>query len=217
VSAFGGRAGAGPFSGFSGAARAGGAGGEFRDRFPGAEGRTSGGDQERRLGGAGGFGGLGGNASASAALVKLLETGAPGYKWGAATVGSDSAAAMELSTGGVPVMAIGGFSGSDPAPTLAEFQQMVAAHEVHYFVAGGGAGGFAGLPVTSPSGGAIGDRFGDAGPARGAGGAGGIGAAARGGAGSDSAQITSWVEAHFTAQTVGGEAVYDLTAPATAS
>ena len=217
VSAFGGRAGAGPFSGFSGAGRAGGAGGEFRDRFPGAEGRTSGGDQERRLGGAGGFGGLGGNASASAALVKLLETGAPGYKWGAATVGSDSAAAMELSTGGVPVMAIGGFSGSDPAPTLAEFQQMVAAHEVHYFVAGGGAGGFAGFPVTSPSGGAIGDRFGDAGPARGAGGAGGIGAAARGGAGSDSAQITSWVEAHFTAQTVGGEAVYDLTAPATAS
>jgi hypothetical protein len=89
----------------------------------------------------GGFGGLGGNAGASAALVKLLETGAPGYKWAAATVGSDSAASMELSTGGDPVMAIGGFSGSDPAPTLAEFKQMVAAHQVHYFVAGGGAAG----------------------------------------------------------------------------
>jgi len=39
------------------------------------------------------------------------------------------------------------------------------------------------------------------------------GGAARGGAGSDAAQITSWVEAHFTATTVGGQAVYDLTAP----
>ena len=37
-------------------------------------------------------------------------------------------------------MAIGGFTGSDPAPTLAEFEAIVAAHEIHYFVASGGAG-----------------------------------------------------------------------------
>jgi hypothetical protein len=98
---------------------------------------------------------------------------------------------MELSTGGDPVMAIGGFSGSDPAPALTEFQQMVTSHEVHYFVAGAGA--FA------------------------AGGLGGAGAAARGGTGSDAAQITSWVESHFTAKSVGGTTVYDLTAPAQAS
>lgn len=162
---------------------AGGAGGEFRARFPDFGGRTTPG----RTGRAGGFGGLGGNASVNADLVKLLETGASGYKWAAATVGSDSAASMELSTGGDPVMAVGGFSGTDPAPALAAFEQMVAAHEVHYFVAGGGFGG-------------------------------GAGAFARGGrADSDSAQITSWVESHFTAETVGGTTVYDLTAPAKAS
>ena len=45
-----------------------------------------------------------------------------------------------------PVIAIGGFTGSDPAPTLAEFRQLAAAPEIHYFVAmgGGGAGGTGG-------------------------------------------------------------------------
>jgi hypothetical protein len=38
-------------------------------------------------------------------------------------------------------MAIGGFNGSDPSPTLAQFQQYVAAKEIHYFAAGGGMGG----------------------------------------------------------------------------
>ena len=35
-------------------------------------------------------------------------------------------------------MAIGGFNGSDPSPTLAEFQQLVADGEIHWFLAGGG-------------------------------------------------------------------------------
>jgi hypothetical protein len=34
-------------------------------------------------------------------------------------------------------MAIGGFNGSDPAPTLAEFQALVAAGQIHYFISGG--------------------------------------------------------------------------------
>ena len=72
-------------------------------------------------------------------------------------------------------MAIGGFTGSDPAPTLAEFKQLVAAHEIHYFVAsGGGAGG-------------------------------------PGGGSGNGSQITAWVKQHFTARTVGGMTVYDLT------
>ncbi len=41
--------------------------------------------------------------------------------------------------------------------------------------------------------------------------------AARGGAGSDSGQITAWVAGHFTAQAVGGSTVYDLTAPSAGS
>ncbi|HZD71283.1 MAG TPA: hypothetical protein VFA45_20985, partial [Actinomycetes bacterium] len=46
-----------------------------------------------------------------------------------------------------------------------------------------------------------------------AGGGGGPGA---GGSGAAS-RITSWVEEHFTATTVGGATVYDLTAPTTAT
>ncbi len=85
-----------------------------------------------------------GGGGVSSALSRLLESGASGYRWAAATVGSTSAASLELSSDGVPVMAIGGFTGSDPAPTLAEFEKLVAADEIHYFVAsgtGGGAGG----------------------------------------------------------------------------
>ena len=68
------------------------------------------------------------------------------------------------------------------------------------------------------------DRFGIDG-VRGAGGASGgvdrgnsgrTGAAARGGGDTDASQVTSWVEAHFTAKTVGGTTVYDLTTPAKA-
>jgi hypothetical protein len=78
--------------------------------------------------------------------MKLLTTGAPHYKWIAATEGSQEAAPIELGSGGDPVMAIGGFNGSDPAPTLAQFESLVAKHEIHYYVGrgsesfGGGAG-----------------------------------------------------------------------------
>ncbi len=154
-------------------------------------------------------GGFGGNTSVSGALTKLFETGAPGYTWAAATVGSDSAASLELSTGGDPVMAIGGFSGTDPAPTLAEFQKMVSSREVHYFVAAGSGGGFRGA-LGNQSG--AGGFFSDAGR-----GSISAGTATPGGGASDASQITSWVEAHFTAKTVGGTTVFDLTAPRTGS
>ena len=35
-------------------------------------------------------------------------------------------------------MAIGGFNGTDPAPTLAEFEKLVADGKIHYFLADGG-------------------------------------------------------------------------------
>lgn len=41
-------------------------------------------------------------------------------------------------------MAIGGFNGTDPSPTLAEFRQYVADGAIHYFVAGGGMSGMGG-------------------------------------------------------------------------
>jgi hypothetical protein len=88
-------------------------------------------------------GGLSGNTQVSSTLIKLLEQDASKYKWIAATEGSQQAAPIELATGGDAVMAIGGFNGTDPAPTLAEFEAMVAKHEIHYYV-GRGANSFGG-------------------------------------------------------------------------
>jgi 4-amino-4-deoxy-L-arabinose transferase-like glycosyltransferase len=72
----------------------------------------------------------------SSALVKLLEQNASSYKWVAATEGSQEAAPLELATDDA-VMAIGGFNGTDPWPTLAAFKELVADHEVHYYVGQG--------------------------------------------------------------------------------
>jgi len=76
-------------------------------------------------------------------LTALLESNAGSYRWVAATIDANSAASYELATGDA-VMAIGGFNGSDPAPTLAEFQADVSQGEIHYFIAGGMRGSGAG-------------------------------------------------------------------------
>jgi len=106
------------------------------------------------IGGFGGFGGRPGGAapgggflggtSVGAATKSLLQAGSAGYRWVAATVDANNAASYQLATG-EPVMAVGGFNGTDPSPTLAQFEHDVAAHEIHYFIAGGG-GGFGGGP-----------------------------------------------------------------------
>ncbi|WIX81178.1 glycosyltransferase family 39 protein [Amycolatopsis carbonis] len=93
----------------------------------------------------GGFGGFGGTVESTVDLDRLLQ--ATTTKWAAAQTGAMQSAGLALSSG-KPVMAIGGFSGSDPAPTLAQFQQYVGAGEVHYFVAGG-RGGFGGNRGTA--------------------------------------------------------------------
>jgi 4-amino-4-deoxy-L-arabinose transferase-like glycosyltransferase len=87
-----------------------------------------------------GAGGLLDASQPSAALVAALKKDSGHYTWVAATVGAQSAAGYQLATGS-PVMSLGGFNGSDPYPTLAEFQALVRAGKVHYFIAGGMGGG----------------------------------------------------------------------------
>ncbi len=150
-------------------------------------GPTAGPSAGRGPGGAGGRGGRAGGlldgSEPTAALTALLEVDAQRYTWVAAAVGANSAAGYQLASQR-PVLAIGGFNGSDPSPTLAEFQRYVAAGEIHYFLgSGGGPGGFGG-------------GFGRTGGSR------------------SSSAIASWVAATFTARTVGGVTVYDLTAGA---
>ncbi|MFJ9184525.1 ArnT family glycosyltransferase [Streptomyces anulatus] len=141
-----------------------------------------------RGGGGGGMGGLLNGASVDAEAKALLEKGADDYTWVAAAVGAQNAASYQLATG-EPVMAIGGFNGSDPSPTLAQFKKYVAEGKIHYFVSGGGMGGGTG-----------GGREG---------GGGGMG----GDAGTSS-EISSWVTENFTEVTVGSATFYDLTQPA---
>jgi 4-amino-4-deoxy-L-arabinose transferase-like glycosyltransferase len=70
-------------------------------------------------------------------LVAMLKSNATQYRWVAATVSANSAAGYQLATDD-PVMAIGGFNGSDPTPTLDQFEAMVNAGQIHYFIGGGG-------------------------------------------------------------------------------
>ncbi|KAA0113600.1 glycosyltransferase family 39 protein [Mycolicibacterium sp. P9-22] len=66
-------------------------------------------------------------------LTALLTADAARHTWPAAAVGSNNAAGYQLAAG-VPVMAVGGFNGTDPAPSLAEFSRLVAGGHIHYFI-----------------------------------------------------------------------------------
>lgn len=140
-----------------------------------SQGTAPGGFGGGRPGGAGGGpGGLLNAGTPSAQVTAALKAGAESSTWAAAAVGSNTAAGYQLATG-EPVMAVGGFNGTDPAPTLARFQRLVRQGRIHYFVGGG---------MTMGRGGS---------------------------SGSDDAQkISEWVAANFTAASVGGVTLYDL-------
>ncbi|WP_019930431.1 glycosyltransferase family 39 protein [Nocardia sp. BMG111209] len=120
-------------------------------------------------------GGFGFGAKPSEQVIAMLQENAGSYTWAGAAVSSHSANSYQLESE-VSVMSIGGFSGGDPAPTLAKFQEYVAQGRIHYFL--GGSRGFGNDRDT------------------------------------ESAKITAWVQQHYTAATVDGVAVYDLTVPA---
>ncbi|WP_328757796.1 MULTISPECIES: ArnT family glycosyltransferase [Streptomyces] len=132
--------------------------------------------------GGGGAGGLLNGATVSSAAKKLLETNADDYTWAAAAIGSQNSASYQLATG-KPVMAIGGFNGTDPSPTLAQFKKYVTDGKIHYFISGGGMGGGMGGGNSSST------------------------------TTSTSSQISSWVTANFKKVTVGSATFYDLTQP----
>ena len=196
--------------GFAGGVPGGATGGPPTGGFPGGgfpgggagtgTGSTAGGTGSRTitvpkgttLPGAGGFGGVGLGAGAGGAAGGLLNASTPGkqltalltadasrYTWVAATTGANTAAGYQLAAG-EPIMAIGGFNGTDPSLTLAQFQSFVAQGRIHYYLAGGGFGPGGGSSATSSS-----------------------------------SAIATWVKAHYTAKTVDGVTVYDLTTPAT--
>lgn len=141
---------AGPSSGMGGmGGPGGGMGGGTPPAAPGSSttgttnGTTSDGTTSTNAGPGGQGGGMSGLLNATEAdseVVAALQADASSYTWVAAAIGSQKAAGLQLGSG-EPVMAIGGFNGSDPSPTLAQFQEYVANGQIHYFLAGGGFGG----------------------------------------------------------------------------
>jgi 4-amino-4-deoxy-L-arabinose transferase-like glycosyltransferase len=144
-------------------------------------------------------------ATTDPALVALLRQAST--RWSAATVGAQNGAPLALASG-TDVMTIGGFLGTDPAPTLEQFQAAVAAGEIRYFVVGTGPG-----PGADP------DRLLEQAPAsvredprfqefldeiR----------SGRGPmSGGTASAVSTWVQGTFTPVTVGGTTVYDLAQP----
>ncbi|MFK4112016.1 ArnT family glycosyltransferase [Streptomyces sp. NPDC002176] len=153
--------------------------------FPGQNGQNFPGNtrtgESGRMG-AGGAGGLLNGATVSAQAKKLLLADADSYTWVAASTGSQNAASYQLATNKA-VMAIGGFNGTDPSPTLAQFKQYVAKGQIHYYIAGGGMG----MGRTAEARGGMGRASGTA------------------------SSISTWVEANFKKVTVGSATFYDLT------
>jgi 4-amino-4-deoxy-L-arabinose transferase-like glycosyltransferase len=86
----------------------------------------------------------------SARITTLLTADASDYTWVGAAIGSNSAAGFQLASQ-EPVMAIGGFNGSDPSPTLAQFKAIVAQGKIHYFIGSGSQGGGGVSPGGSTS------------------------------------------------------------------
>ena len=103
--------------------------------FPGGGGGPTGGGG-RGGGMGGGMSGLLDAPSVGADLAALLRENSGDHTWAAATVGSNNAAGYQLASG-APVLAVGGFNGTDPYPTLTQFQEMVRNGQIHYFVGDG--------------------------------------------------------------------------------
>jgi hypothetical protein len=121
-------------------------------------------------------------------LSAALAADADAFTWAAAVVGSNNAAGYQLASG-VPVMALGGFNGTDPAPTLDGFKDLLAGKQIHYFIRGHTMIGHQGRAT------------------------GGNTAGSEGGS-EESSRIAEWVENHFRPMTVDGVVIYDLTTAA---
>jgi 4-amino-4-deoxy-L-arabinose transferase-like glycosyltransferase len=66
-------------------------------------------------------------------ITEMLKTRTSDQQWGAATFTAQNAALYQLQSGR-PVIPLGGWLGSDPAPTLERFRTLVAEKQIGYFI-----------------------------------------------------------------------------------
>jgi hypothetical protein len=84
---------------------------------------------------------------ASSALTEYLVANRGTATWIVAVTSANQAGSIELATG-LPVMAMGGFSGSDPAPTLDQLKALVRSGELRFVIVGARGGGPGGSSST---------------------------------------------------------------------
>lgn len=89
-----------------------------------------------RDGGTGQDGQRGPGSEVSSRLISYLQARQDGATWLVAVSSAHEASSMILATG-EPVIAMGGFTGSDPAMTVAKLQQYVKSAKLHYVLVGG--------------------------------------------------------------------------------
>ena len=121
--------------GFGGGGQPGGFGGGQPGGFGGQAGGMPPGGAGLGAGQAGG----GAGGSDDSALASYLTANKGSATWIVAMASAQSAGTLELETGDA-VMAMGGFSGSDPAPSLAQIQADVASGELRYVLVSGNGG-----------------------------------------------------------------------------
>jgi 4-amino-4-deoxy-L-arabinose transferase-like glycosyltransferase len=95
--------------------------------------------------------GLGGGIATdtgNSALLNYLVGNRGSATWIVAANGSMQAGSIELATG-LPVMAMGGFTGSDPSPTLDQLKSYVASGKLRFVLVQGGGGTGPGLGGSS--------------------------------------------------------------------
>ena len=146
---------------------------------------------------------MGAGAGVSRTLISYLEAHQNGAAYLVAAVGSGTSAPIALQSGR-NVIDMGGFMGSDPAPSLAKLKGFIASGQLHYVLLGGqGQGGPDGGPGADRSGGGpgIGRGVGGAGVGPGGNGSGG-------GPGGETAATRArdeWIRSHGTVVHVSGE------------
>ena len=101
--------------------------------------------------GAAAVGGGGDASTADTALVRYLERHQGSAEYLVAVNGSQTAAPFILESGKA-VIAMGGFTGTDPTPTPSQFELLVATGKVHYVYVSSGAGGGGGTPGAGGAG-----------------------------------------------------------------
>ena len=145
---------------------------------------------------------LGPGANVSKALISYLKAHQGKATYLVAAVGSSTAGPIALQSGR-NVINMGGFMGSDPAPSLAKLKGFIDSGQLHYVLLSSGSGSGGGVGAFGD--GTSGASGGHSGSGEGAPGAGGPGGSTSAATRAAISERDAWIEKHGTVVHVSGE------------